>query len=121
MEAILKVRDICGTKVVTREDGKKINKKILDAWDSERKIVVDFENIPIASVSFLDQAIGILVLSFNEKTVREKLHLLNMSSFDAKLLEDIMISREHQRRKEATKDAVRGHKVKSQRRRKVAN
>ena len=53
----LNIKEICGTNTVTRADGKKIHQFLLDHWEKARVIEVDFGNLVIASVSFLDEAI----------------------------------------------------------------
>jgi hypothetical protein len=94
----LSVKKICGRKIVTRDDGILISEYITEAWDTEEEIVIDFNNIPIASVSFLDQAIGVFALDHDLVEVREKLTWKNMTSFDERLLHDILTSRARQRR-----------------------
>ena len=92
----LRVGEICGSRKVTRDDGAVIHDLITKAW-SEECIEVDFENIPIASVSFLDQAIGILALDHDLVEVRRKVRLKNMHSFDERLVNDILTSRAAER------------------------
>ena len=93
----LKIKDICGTNTVTRSDGKKIHKFLLDHWEKAHTIEVDFGNLIIASVSFLDEAIGQLALRFKRSELISKLRLRRISSRDKRLLNDIFISRYRQR------------------------
>src|SRR3989344_9632414 len=99
----LKIKDICGTNTVTRSDGKKIHQALLDHWETADTIEVDFGNLVIASVSFLDEAIGQLALRYKRSELISKLKLLRISSRDKRLLNDIFISRYRQmlRKKEA--------------------
>jgi hypothetical protein len=92
----LKIKDICGTNTVTRADGKKIHRFLLDHWPNAQTIEVDFGNLVIASVSFLDEAIGQLALRYNRKELVSKLKLRRISSRDKRLLNDIFISRYRQ-------------------------
>lgn len=92
----LKIKDICGTNTVTRADGKKIHQALLEHWDNARTIEVDFGNLIIASVSFLDEAIGQLALRYKRKELVSKLRLKRISSRDKRLLNDIFISRYRQ-------------------------
>ncbi len=92
----LKIKDICGTNTVTRADGKKIHQALLDHWEKSSTIEVDFGNLTIASVSFLDEAIGQLALRFKRKELISKLRLLRISSRDKRLLNDIFASRYRQ-------------------------
>ncbi|MEK6544438.1 MAG: STAS-like domain-containing protein [Elusimicrobiota bacterium] len=91
-----KIKDICGTNTVTRADGKKIHKILLDHWKKAYRIEVDFGNLEIASVSFLDEAIGQLALLFRKSELAAKLKLQHISSRDKRLLNDIFISRYRQ-------------------------
>ena len=95
----LNVKDICGTNTVTRADGKKIHQFLLDHWEIANIIEVDFGNLVIASVSFLDEAIGQLALRFNRNELTSKLKLRRISSRDKRLLNDIFISRYRQKMK----------------------
>lgn len=97
MTTALRIGEICGPRRVTRDDGAVIHELIVKHW-GEESIEVDFENIPIASVSFLDQAIGILALEHDVVEIRRKLHLKNMNSFDERLVNDILISRAAQKK-----------------------
>ncbi|MEI7482926.1 MAG: STAS-like domain-containing protein [Elusimicrobiota bacterium] len=93
----LKIKDICGTNTVTRSDGKKIHHFLLDQWEKAHTIEVDFGHLTIASVSFLDEAIGQLALRFNRRELTSKLKLRRISSRDKRLLNDIFISRYRQK------------------------
>ena len=93
----LNIKEICGTNTVTRADGKKIHQFLLDHWENSSVIEVDFGNLVIASVSFLDEAIGQLALRFNRDELVSKLKLRRISSRDKRLLNDIFISRYRQK------------------------
>ncbi len=97
MPETVSIKKICGKKITTRDDGILISEIIEKLWDGRDEIVIDFNNIPIASVSFLDQAIGVFALERDLTEVRAKLRFENMNSFDRRLLEDILTSREMQR------------------------
>jgi hypothetical protein len=92
----LKIKDICGKNTVTRADGRKIHRFLLSHWDKAQTIEVDFGNLVIASVSFLDEAIGQLALRYKRKELVSKLKLRRISSRDKRLLNDIFISRYRQ-------------------------
>ncbi len=92
----LKIKDICGTNTVTRSDGRKIHRFLLDHWGKAQTIEVDFGNLVIASVSFLDEAIGQLALRYKRKELVSKLKLRRISSRDKRLLNDIFLSRYRQ-------------------------
>lgn len=92
----LKIREICGSNTVTRADGKKIHEFLLSHWDKAQVIEVDFGHLVIASVSFLDEAVGQLALCFKRSELVAKLRLLHISSRDKRLLNDIFLSRYRQ-------------------------
>jgi len=114
MSTELRIGKICGTRTVTREDGAVIHDRIAKAWADEC-IIVDFENIPIASVSFLDQAVGVLALTHDLVEINKKILVRNMQSFDERLLKDILTSRAAQRAR--PKNGARLKRLRSPRRR----
>lgn len=85
-----------GKQTVTRDDGKVVADRLNKAMKKEDKIVIDFSNILIASVSFFDEAFGKLAFKYSKETLGKKLVLENMEDFDRALLNDILISRYHQ-------------------------
>ncbi len=89
----LNVKDLCGSSTLTRTDGHKIFKFILSCWEDFDKIEVDFGNRVIASVSFLDEALGQLALRFDRQELASKLKLSRIASNDKKLLNEIINSR----------------------------
>ena len=95
MEIILK--DMCAKQTITRNDAEVISRMIKDAWDREDKIKIDFGNILIASVSFLDEAFGKLAFDYSKELLTQKLFFNNMEEYDRALLNDILISRYHQK------------------------
>ena len=93
----INLTEICGKQTITRQDGQIINKIIKNAWDNEDKIIVDLSNITIASVSFLDEAFGKLAFEYSKESLVKKLSFENINEYDRALLNDIIISRFHQR------------------------
>ncbi len=91
------LKDACGKQTITREDGQIVNDMIINAWANENKIKIDFSNILIASVSFLDEAFGKLAFYFSKEVLQNKLSFENMEEFDRALLNDIFMSRFHQK------------------------
>lgn len=98
------LRKECAKKTVTRGDGEVINKLLLNAWNSEDRIIIDFGNISIASVSFLDEAFGKLAFNYSKEKLVEKLSFENIDEYDRALLNDIFLSR--YRQKEAGENAL---------------
>jgi len=93
------VKKECGKNTVTREQGKQIQNLVLDAWRNQDKIVIDFSNILVASVSFFDEAFGKLAFKYSKEKLQEKLSFENIDDYDRALLNDILISRYHQKEK----------------------
>ena len=89
----------CGKRTVTREDGELVYNLISNAWDKEKQIVIEFSNILIASVSFLDEAFGKLAFDHSSEDLKNRISFENMEHYDRALLNDILISRYHQKEK----------------------
>ena len=93
----INLQEKCEKQTITREDGKKINEMIIDAWIRDEHVIIDFNNILIASVSFLDEAFGKLTFDYPKEYFRDKLNLKNVQEYDRRLLNDILTSRYRQR------------------------
>ncbi|MBW2051919.1 MAG: STAS-like domain-containing protein [Deltaproteobacteria bacterium] len=93
----ISVQDTCGKNTVTRGDGEQVKRLVLEAWKKESKIIIDFSNILVASVSFFDEAFGKLVFEHTKEKMQEKLSFENIEEYDRALLNDILISRYHQK------------------------
>jgi len=89
----------CEKRTITREDGELIYNLISNSWDKEKQIVIEFSNILIASVSFLDEAFGKLAFDHPLEELKQRLAFKNMEDYDRALLNDILISRYHQKEK----------------------
>ena len=90
---IIDLKEFCCKRSVTGEDGLKIQKVIIDSWDDEEKITIDFNNILIASVSFFDEAFGKLALKYPVNRLKEKLAFENIDNYDRALLNAALNSR----------------------------
>lgn len=87
----------CKKKTVTRDDGEKINKVLSKKWKAEATFNIDFDNILVASVSFMDEAFGKLALRHTKKDLQKKLRFQNILNYDRALLNDILSSRFRQK------------------------
>ena len=105
------LKDEYEKQTITRDDGEQINKMIVEAWDNEDKITIDFSNILIASVSFLDEAFGKLAFAYPKEDLTKKLAFENLERYDRGLLNDILTSRYHQ--KELGQNGASKRKMKS--------
>jgi hypothetical protein len=86
-----------GKQTITREDGLVVANRLMEAMEKKNKVTVDFNNILIASVSFFDEAFGKLAFKYPKEVLVKKLGFENMEPFDRALLNDILISRYHQK------------------------
>jgi len=87
------LKKTCQKKTITRTDGAKVKSLISKSWDKEKKILIDFNNILIASVSFIDEAFGKLAFDYPKEDLRRKLSFENINDYDKALLNDILLSR----------------------------
>jgi hypothetical protein len=94
-----------GKQTISRDDGKIVANRLVDAMGKEEEIVIDFSNILIASVSFFDEAFGKLAFKYSKEILAKKLTFKNIEDFDKALLNDILISRYHQKELETKQKA----------------
>ena len=95
--ATINVEQISGKNTVSREDGKILYDKIKHLWKSSDQITVDFDDLIVASVSFMDEAFGHLALEHPREELKTKLRFVGMNEYDRALLNDIILSRVRQR------------------------
>jgi len=100
------IQKICGKKTVTRKDGQVINQILTEKWDRTDQFQIDFGNLLIASVSFIDEAFGKLAMCHTGEDLQRKLVFKKMVPYDRKLLNDIIFSRLRQQTLE-TRNACR--------------
>lgn len=93
MEYTINIIGVCGKNIVTRDDGKIVHDLIMSKWNEVDKIIVDFGNVLIASVSFFDEIFGHLAFQYSKVDIATKIQLRNIQNFDKALLNDILISR----------------------------
>jgi len=91
------IQELCGKKTVTREDGARIHEILSKNWDEVTVFRIDFDNILVASVSFMDEAFGQLALRHSKNDLQSKMKLENMVDYDRALLNDILYSRFRQK------------------------
>jgi hypothetical protein len=89
----INIQRISGKNTVSREHGRVVYDKIKQLWGESDQIIIDFANLLIASVSFMDEVFGHLALEYSPDELRAKLKFVNMSEFDRALLNDIVYSR----------------------------
>ncbi|MCK4594658.1 STAS-like domain-containing protein [bacterium] len=82
-----------GKWIATREAGAAVRDAILQKWPTDKIILLDFEGLTIASVSFLDEAFGLLVLELPLNEVKDRIKVKNIDNNDYNLLNQIINSR----------------------------
>ena len=92
-EEHINIAEVCKSNTVTRDHGKVIHDLIAEKWNSADVIKIDFNNILIASVSFLDEAFGNLAEDYTPEQISRKLKLVNIKDFDRNLANNIYRSR----------------------------
>jgi hypothetical protein len=89
----LKVRRFLEAKITTRDDGRRVRVYLNENWARAEGIIVDFENMQVASVSFFDEAFGLLAEEHSALEIKKKVYLTGMDDQDQVLYESIMKSR----------------------------
>jgi hypothetical protein len=97
MKMKINLQEKFGKNTITRKDGRAVAELITDSLNKYDKIEIDFSNILIASVSFFDEAFGKLAFDFPKEVLVKKMSLENIAKYDRALLNDILISRYHQK------------------------
>ena len=105
----IKVKPFLDSKVTTREDGEALRDYLQSQWEQVEVITLDFRGLQIASVSFLDEAFGMLAEAYPKKEIGRKIRVVRMDANDQIMYESILKSRESQFRK--TKRASRSETV----------
>jgi len=98
--ATLNIVAKCGKKITTREDGQKFYKELVAVWKTGEQVEVDFGDVPIASVSFIDQAFGQLALKYPIEDLKERLKIINVRELDRSLVNNVILSRNKQKEEE---------------------
>jgi hypothetical protein len=93
IEITIHLRDFLKCKVSTRQDGTPLREYLSARWDEVDKFVIDFGNLSIASVSFMDEAFGMLAESYGRRELKKKLEIRNIDEQDESLLNGIVRSR----------------------------
>ncbi len=94
---IIDLKTECKKGTITREDGEIIRKLLQNNWDTTNKFDIDFNNLEVASVSFIDEAFGRLAFKYSKEELKRKLKFRNILPFDKSLLNDILLSRYRQK------------------------
>jgi hypothetical protein len=91
---IIDVSRVCGEDIISRDSGHKIRDLILENWDKEI-IELHFGGRTVGSVSFFDEAIGLLLKKGGKSVdeVRKKLKFPDLKLEDRTLLNYVVVTR----------------------------
>ena len=92
--AKISIREVCGAAPLTGTNGIKIYKLILSRWELSKTVEVDFTGVS-PSVTFLNEAIGELIVQFKKAEIVSKLKVTGLSAADKKILNDVVVNRYH--------------------------
>ena len=95
--ARLLVAKICGAKRVSRSDGEALRHRMEEHWDDVEPMVLDFDGVVIASVSFFDESFGVLALRYPLPELTRRFKVENINGPDRQLLNTIVLARERER------------------------
>jgi hypothetical protein len=91
------ITQVCGPSVVSRADGAKLREEIERRWSDAEPTEIDFEQISIASISFLDEAIALLALDHPVSLLTRRLQIVNILDADRRLLNTQILARARMR------------------------
>ena len=97
------VLELCGERVATGDDAAVIRSEVIAAWAAGEFIQVDFGNALIASVSFLDHAVGALALTHDLDEIWCRVDCIHMNELDEQLLQSIFQLRARHRSRSLAK------------------
>jgi hypothetical protein len=92
-EILVKLTDFSEEGVSTRDEGRLVLIHLLKLWKRYEKIILDFSNIQIASVSFCDEVFGTLSMHFNNDELKAKLTLVNIDPLDKQTINTVIAAR----------------------------
>jgi hypothetical protein len=95
--ARLLVATICGAARVSRSDGEALRHRMEEHWKDAEPMVLDFEGVVIASVSFFDESFGLLALQHPLAELTRRVKVENIGAHDRQLLNTIVRARARER------------------------
>lgn len=110
-EILVKVEDVCGDRVSTRDDGHPLYEKIKECLQQYERVVVEFGEKEIASESFLDEAIVEHYVSPIIPDPISKIVLKGVTQPDRMLLQKIFSYRKQLEEKQQKKNKALQNKV----------
>ncbi|MGH7269544.1 MAG: STAS-like domain-containing protein [Polyangiaceae bacterium] len=94
--ARLLVAKICGANRVSRSDGEALRHRMEEHWNDPEPMVLDFDGVVIASVSFFDESFGLLALRYPLRELTRRFKVENINARDRELLNTIVRARERE-------------------------
>ncbi|HIF9339231.1 TPA: STAS-like domain-containing protein [Photobacterium damselae] len=85
MKSIL-VKEIVGSNAISMNSGNKLKELILDSWDSNEKIDLNFMDVDVFASPFFNASIGVLLKDKKIEELQSKLVFNNISDHGRKLL-----------------------------------
>lgn len=87
----LNVKDITESSLaVSAADGEIVYSKLVEAFEKDEKVVVDFKDIELTITAFLNASIGKLYGRFSTEEIREKLSIENLQVEEKQLLKMVI-------------------------------
>lgn len=81
------IGDIYG---VEAEEGQKVFKLIVRAFEDKKKVILSFQNIEMLTTAFLNTAVGQLYKDFSEEYIRENLKVSDITAAGAIALKRVV-------------------------------
>lgn len=92
---------------VTRADGAVLRTAIEQRWNDAEPVILDFQALRIASVSFFDESVGVLAKAHGREVIAKRLRVENIDSSDRKLLNEIVSSRAREHEHATSGDSLK--------------
>jgi STAS-like domain of unknown function (DUF4325) len=92
---------------VTRADGAVLRTAIEQLWNDAEPVILDFQALRIASVSFFDEGVGVLAKAYGREVIAKRLRVENIDPSDRKLLNEIVSSRAREREHATSGDSLK--------------
>ena len=93
----LLVAEVCKGSRVSRRDGEALRHALESHWNDSEPVVLDFEGVVIASVSFFDESFGALALRHPLDELTRRIKVEHIQDEDRKLLNTLVLARKRER------------------------
>ncbi|MBN2197456.1 MAG: STAS-like domain-containing protein [Polyangiaceae bacterium] len=101
--ATIRIADLGEGAHVTRADGARLRALVEARWGANEPVLLDFSGVRVASVSFFDEALGLLARLHGTEELLRRVHAANLDRGDRALLNRIVAERARER-EEASSD-----------------